>query len=139
MEHSSTKRQMPDGQEVTQIIVDLNNRVRTLENKYNLLGERLLIVNQNMIEEYKRLLREMKILNDDLREMRQEVFITQDTMRNVVKEMELFAKKEQIKILERYVDLLNPMRFVTEEEVEKIILQQRTLAHHIIGGKKHGK
>ncbi len=138
MEHSSTT-QMPDGQEITQVIVDLNNRVRTLENKYNLLGERLLIVNQNMIEEYKRLLREMKILNDDLREMRQEIFLTQDTMRNVVKEMELFAKKEQIKVLERYIDLLNPMRFVTEEEVEKIVLQHKHIPHKIMAGKKHGK
>ena len=123
-----------EGQEITQVIVDLNNRVRTLENKYNLLGERLLIVNQNMIEEYKRLLREMKVLNEDLREIKQEMFLTQDTMRNVVKEMELFAKKEQIKVLERYIELLNPMRFVTEEEVEKIVREHKGTA-----GKKHGK
>lgn len=123
-----------EGQEITQVIVDLNNRVRTLENKYNLLGERLLIVNQNMIEEYKRLLREMKVLNDDLREIKQEIFLTQDTMRNVVKEMELFAKKEQVKVLERYIDLLNPMRFVTEEEVENIVKE-----HKMMAGRKHGK
>lgn len=126
--------QMQEGQEVTQVIVDLNNRIRTLENKYNLLGERLLIVNQNMIEEYKRLLHEMKIVNAELREIRQEVFLTQDTMRNIVKEMEAFAKKDQIKVLEKYIDLINPMRFVTEEEVEKIVLQHKTAV-----GKKHGK
>ena len=123
---------MSDGQEITQVIVDLNNRVRTLENKYNLLGERLLIVNQNMIEEYKRLLNEMKILNSDLRDMRQDIFLTQDAMRNTVKEMELFAKKEQVKVLERYIDLLNPMRFVTEDEVENLVIK-----HH--KGVKHGK
>ena len=126
------QQQMQEGQEITQVIVDLNNRVRTLENKYNLLGERLLIVNQNMIEEYKRLLRELKIVNDDTREMRQEIFLTQDAMRNVVKEMELFAKKEQIKVLEKYIDLLNPMRFVTEEEVESIVQKHSK-------GAKHGK
>ena len=86
-----------------------------------------------MIEEYKRLLREMKILNDDLREMRQEIFLTQDTMRNTVKEMEFFAKKEQVKVLEKYIDLLNPMRFVTEEEVVNIIKVHKPI------GVKHGK
>ncbi len=126
--------QMQEGQDITQVIVDLNNRIRTLENKYSLLGERLLIVNQNMIEEYKRLLHEMKVVNAELRDIRQEVFLTQDTMRNMVKEMELFAKKEQMKVLEKYIDLLNPMRFVTEEEVEKIVLQHKTAV-----GKKHGK
>ncbi len=123
---------MSDGQEITQVVVELNNRIRTLENKYNLLGERLLVVNQNMIEEYKRLLREMKIINEDTREIRQEVFLTQDALRNIVKEMELFAKKEQIKVLEKYLDLINPMRFVTEEEVEKIVVQHAK-------GSKHGK
>lgn len=123
---------MSDGQEITQVIVELNNRIRTLENKYNLLGERLLVVNQNMIEEYKRLLREMKIINEDTREIRQEVFLTQDALRNIVKEMELFAKKEQVKVLEKYLDLINPMRFVTEEEVEKIVVQHAR-------GSKHGK
>src|SRR3989338_3479173 len=97
---------MQEGQEITEVIVDLNNRIRTLENKYNLLGERLLVVNQNMIEEYKRLLREMKIINEDL------------------KEMELFAKKEQVRVLEKYIDLINPMRFVTTEEVESLIIQK---------------
>ncbi|MBS3144473.1 hypothetical protein J4208_02710 [Candidatus Woesearchaeota archaeon] len=115
---------MQEGQEITQVIVDLNNRIRTLENKYNLLGERLLVVNQNMIEEYKRLLREMKIINEDLREMRQETMLTQDAMRNMVKEMELFAKKEQVRVLEKYIDLINPMRFVTTEEVESLIIQK---------------
>lgn len=123
---------MQEGQEITQVIVDLNNRIRTLENKYNLLGERLLVVNQNMIEEYKRILREMKIINEDLREMRQETMLTQDAMRNMVKEMELFAKKEQVKVLEKYIDLINPMRFVTTEEVESLIIKKS------VGG-KHGK
>ncbi len=123
---------MQEGQEITQVIVDLNNRIRTLENKYNLLGERLLVVNQNMIEEYKRILREMKIINEDLREMRQETMLTQDAMRNMVKEMELFAKKEQVKVLEKYIDLINPMRFVTTEEVESLIIEKS------VGG-KHGK
>lgn len=123
---------MQEGQEITQVIVDLNNRIRTLENKYNLLGERLLVVNQNMIEEYKRILREMKIINEDLREMRQETMLTQDAMRNMVKEMELFAKKEQVKVLEKYIDLINPMRFVTTEEVESLIIKQSS-------GVKRGK
>lgn len=121
----SSLKKVAETQEITQVVIDLNNRIRTLENKYNLLGERLLVVNQNMIEEYKRLLQELKSVNEEMREMRQEVFVTQDTVRNMIKEMEFFAKKEQIKVLEKYIDLLNPMRFVTEEEVISIVNNQR--------------
>lgn len=83
------------------------------------------MVNQNMIEEYKRLLSELKLVHEDTREVRQELFITQDAIRNIIKEMEHFAKKEQIKVLEKYIDLLNPMRFATTEEVEKLIIERK--------------
>ena len=119
--------QVQEGQEITQVIVDLNNRIRTLEGKYALLGERLLTVNQNMIEEYKRLLSELKLVHEDAREVRQEIFITHDAIRNIVKEMEYFAKKEQVKVLERYIELLNPMRFATTEEVEKLIIERKSV------------
>lgn len=119
--------QVQEGQEITQVIVDLNNRIRTLEGKYTLLGERLLMVNQNMIEEYKRLLSELKLVHEDTREVRQELLITQDAIRNIVKEMERFAKKEQVKVLEKYIDLLNPMRFATTEEVEKLIIERKSV------------
>ena len=34
-------------------IMEVVSRIRSLEGKYNLLGERALIINQNMIEQYK--------------------------------------------------------------------------------------
>ncbi len=112
--------------DITFVISDINNRVRTLENRYNLFGERLLVVNQNMIEEYKKLTKEMRLINDDLKEMKQDMFKVRDVITNVVKEMEGFAKRDQIKVLEKYIDLWSPLNLVTRTEVRKLIVEEMT-------------
>ncbi len=108
-------------QDVTFVIADLNNRVRTVETKYNLLGERVLIVNKNMIEEYKKVITEIKIMNEELREIRRETAEMKDVIRNVVAELNGFAKKDAVKSLEKYVKLLSPLNFVTEEELKRVV------------------
>ena len=108
-------------QDMTYVLADLNNRVRTLESKYNLFGERLLVINQNMIEEYKKLLREMKMINLDMQRVKADAAETRSVIKNVVSELDLFARKENVRVVEKYLDLLSPMNFVTEQQVENVI------------------
>jgi predicted nucleic acid-binding Zn-ribbon protein len=86
---------------------DVTTRVRSLEGKYNLLRDRVLIISNNTIEEYK--------------EIKSEIFKIKESMRHILKEMEMFAPKEDMKFLEKYINLWNPMKFVTEQDVLRII------------------
>ncbi|MBI2148734.1 hypothetical protein HYU23_03570 [Candidatus Woesearchaeota archaeon] len=104
-----------------EILFDVNSRVRDLEGKYNLLRDRVLIINNNMIEEYKKTLGELKIINDDIREIKGDIFKIKESIRHFIKEMELFARKEDVQFLEKYINLWNPMKFVTEDDVVKIV------------------
>tara|TARA_Y100000310_G_C20663933_1_gene806391 strand:+ start:76 stop:543 length:468 start_codon:yes stop_codon:yes gene_type:complete len=101
------------------VIADLNARVRSLENKYNTLTERLLVVNQNMIEEYKKTLKEIKELKTDTRKTRLDITNTQDVIKDIVKEMTIFAKKDDVKVLEKYMNLINILKLVTNEELDE--------------------
>ena len=42
-------------------------------------------------------------------------------MNGFLRETDFFAKKNDIKVLEKYINLWNPLDFVTEEEVEMIV------------------
>jgi hypothetical protein len=101
------------------IIADLNARIRSLENKYNVLTERLLVINQNMIQEYKKLMNEMRNISQDTKKTRMGMLSTQEVVKDMVKEMNIFAKKDQIKVLEKYMDLLNILKLVTDEQLDK--------------------
>lgn len=108
-------------QDISYFISDLNSRVRTLENKYELLAERVLIANQNMIESHKRLSSEFTKVNQELQDLKSTIITFKETMRKLVDEISEFASKQEVKILESYINMWNPLKFVTTEEVEKII------------------
>ena len=46
------------------VISDVYSKLRILENKNNILGEHLLTINQNTIEEYKKLNRDIKMIKE---------------------------------------------------------------------------
>ena len=108
-------------QDINPVLSDIINRIRALEGKYNLLGERILIINQNMISQYKKSLPEIKAINSDIKEIKSELFKLKEVIKDLAKEMQFFATKEDIKVLEKYINLWNPMKFITEEELDTIL------------------
>ena len=103
------------------LLFDLTDRVRGLEGKYNLLRDRVLIINNNMVEEYKKVMAEFKAINTDLKEIKEETFKLKESIRHLLKELEGFARKEDVRFLEKYINLWNPMKFVTESDVINLI------------------
>lgn len=103
------------------LILDMNSRIRILERKQRELKEKVLVINQNMLEEYRTLLSEIKNINQELKSIKDNTLKFQGTFKQIVKEMDSFAGKDQLKALEKYINLWNPFNFVTEEEVIAII------------------
>ncbi len=114
--------------------VDVTNRIRELEGKYNLLRDRVLIINNNMIEEYKKIIGEIRAADEDIRHIKTDIFNIKESIKHIIKDLELFAKKEEVKYLEKYINLWNPMKFTTEDDVRKIIEENKKE-----GLKKHAR
>lgn len=106
------------------LLSDLNARVRVLESKYSLFGERLLVVNQNMVGEFKKTLADLRSLQSDISEVKREVSYLKEVFSDFSKELDGFARKDNVKILEKYINLWNPMNFVTEKEVVELIRKE---------------
>ena len=112
-------------QDLNTVLSDFNTRIRALEGKYSQFGERLLVVNQNMIEEYKKIMREIKAMESEFKEMHVDVTHLKETLKDFSKESELFARKNDVKVLEKYINLWDPLKFITEEDVQRIIGSQK--------------
>lgn len=108
-----------------QVTIELTNRLRVLESKQSMFSERLLVVNQNMLEEYKRLMKEIKAVDIEINELKKDLNNLKNILKHLTEEASTFAKKDSLKVLEKYINLWNPLNFVTEKDVENII--KRTL------------
>ena len=104
-----------------ELLFDITSRTRGLEGKYNLLRDRVLIINNNMIEEYKRLMSEIKLMDSEIKDIKSDISKLKESIRHLVKEMDLFARKEDVQFLEKYINFWNPMKFMTEDDVLRII------------------
>jgi predicted transcriptional regulator len=107
------------------LLVELNNRLRILEERYSTNRERMFVMNQNMIDHYKRTNSELSAINEDIKELKGDIFTVKETVKHLVQELENFARKDQLKVLEKYINMWNPFNFVTEEEVLKLIEKKR--------------
>jgi len=117
--------QVSEAQDPMFLLNEVNSRTRILENKYSLMGERLLIINQNMIEEYKRSSKELQTITKDISNLKKDLEEIKNTLRHIVQEMSTFAKKENVKTIEKYINILNPLNFVTEEQVLKLLKEKK--------------
>jgi DNA gyrase/topoisomerase IV subunit A len=104
---------------------DSLERLRLIESRYGMLRDRMIIVNQNMIEEYKKLNQEIRILDSEIKDMKKDVVIIKDALNAISREMRNFSKIEDFKVLEKYINFWNPLKFVTEEDVFRIIKEKR--------------
>ena len=104
---------------------DVNERIRSLESKYDSLRARMIIVNENLVDEYKKLSDDIKVLDSELKDLKKDIFEMKDALRHVLTELQHFARKEHFQVLEKYINMWNPFNFVTEGEVLKIINEKR--------------
>ncbi|MFH1065834.1 MAG: hypothetical protein V1734_05000 [Nanoarchaeota archaeon] len=106
------------------IVVELVNRIRILESKYTLMSERLLIVNQNMIEHHKQLTKDIKGEEAEIRNVKNDLEKVKNILKHLSEEAANFSRKDEVKLLEKYIKLWNPINFVTETDVKNILQRE---------------
>ena len=74
-----------------------------------------------MIANHKKAMNEVKMIDSDIAELHNKLNLMEERMILIVKELKLTAKKEDVDVMKKYVELWNPMRFATKDQVEKMI------------------
>ncbi len=103
------------------VVNELNTRIRILEGKYNLTRERMLVINQNMLDHYKGTKVNVKTIEEDMVEIKDAINSLKNATKNILKELQLLARKDEVKVLEKYINMWNPLKLMTEDEVNELI------------------
>ena len=111
----------PDFSGVTTDINTLSRRLRLLEEGFTNLRRFFQVTEENMIAKNKHYSAEIKTVASDINEIRKEIQELKDKLFLVIRELQNVARKEEVKVLEKYINLWNPIKFVTQNEVEHII------------------
>ncbi|MCX6707164.1 MAG: hypothetical protein NT001_03410 [Candidatus Woesearchaeota archaeon] len=102
-------------------INNLSRRLRMLEERYTSLRKNEELTDHNILKITKGMQRDTAVVTSDLTELRRDFIDLKDKVKLIVKELVECAKSEDVKVLERYINLWDPMKFVSKDEVMKIV------------------
>lgn len=117
---------------VSDKINDFSSRIRLLEEKFEQLREKLKATDQNLIRRTNEL-KDMITQNEvTLSEINKSVKEVKETTKHLIKEVGTSAKVQDLKILEKYVDLMDPTRYITRDDAQRMIETKKS----VVKGKK---
>jgi hypothetical protein len=92
-----------------------------LEERYVTLQRKNQITDQNMLEKSKKVNVEIKAMNEEIREIKTDISKIRDTVVLIISELRDCARKPDVDVIEKYLQLWQPVNFVTQTQVEKIV------------------
>ncbi|MEK6967150.1 MAG: hypothetical protein AABX51_00810 [Nanoarchaeota archaeon] len=96
-------------------------RLRILEERGQLIHGKVQVVELNMISSVRKTDAEVKKLQEQLGELRADIVDIKNTIKMVVSEIQVAAKRQDVEILKKYITLWEPLNFVTRNEVRRLV------------------
>lgn len=113
--------QQAEGFSVQDELINISRRLRTLEERYTNLDRKVELNEKNMIDWHKSTLTELRTTLSDVTEIKKEINELKEKIREIVNAMRGLAKKEDVNVMKKYLELWEPIHFVTQEQVERIV------------------
>jgi hemerythrin-like domain-containing protein len=95
--------------------------MKLVEGHIDTLRAHIDLLDNSLIEKHKAVVQEVRSVEDSVRGLRADIDMVKDLTERIAKRLEELASREQVKILERYVSLWQPLNFVTRSEVETVV------------------
>ncbi len=96
-----------------------NSKVKDIEEKQNILKDRLLLIGQNLIETKEETGEKITELRKDVETIKDEIERMKSFLETVSDEMSKFARKDDLAILSKQAKMFQPLDFVRKSELKK--------------------
>ncbi len=95
--------------------------VKALESKVNNMLREMDLLKNNLIKKNDEMKKELKAMSDELMEMKSEQQKMSQNMDLIIKELKQTAGIEEVVVLKKYMELWNPLNFVTQRDLERAV------------------
>ncbi|MBU0637063.1 MAG: hypothetical protein KKF89_00345 [Nanoarchaeota archaeon] len=108
-------------QTVSKNVTVVGSRLRVLEERYSNIRKKNQMMDQNVLEFERDIRQEIRLLNQDLLDIKRSIGEINDNLIQMSSELSKSVKQSDFKVIEKYVDMWEPMSFVTRDELSKIL------------------
>jgi len=111
----------PNLSDVLEQTTTIDRRLRMLESRHNDLNKRIQLTDKNILNKNQLLTKETRAMDSDILDLKKQIHDLKNKMEIIISELKTCARKENLDTLRKYIDLWNPVNFVTKNEINKII------------------
>ena len=109
---------------VADLAGELNNisrRLMILEERYTNLRKKTQLTDQNMLNNNKKVMTEVHTTNSMLEDSNKALSNMKDKLKIMVRELKDCAKRQEVQVLQKYINIWEPINFVTKNAVTRIV------------------
>ena len=113
------------GPDMTEQMNSLNGRIRVLEERLNNLNRKFEVNESNDLADQKRNTIDFKTLNSEIVELKRSIEHIKEKLEVITREIPNLAARDELEVLKKYIEMWNPMGFVTRDELEKRLKEKK--------------
>ncbi len=98
---------------------NLTRRVRMLEERYTKINDRIDVDEHAELDFKKKVNIEVRTINSELDEIKRDLSEIKEKMTMIVKELKTTARKSEVSVIKKYLDMWQPLDFVTRKEFDE--------------------
>jgi hypothetical protein len=106
------------------LISDIAVKLRDIEEKQNLIKDRVLLLGENLVSEKEDTEKEMVFIKNGLSMLGEEIRKIKLNLRRIMEESEGFVRKNEFDILKRQFEMFQPLKLARIEDVRAIVQEE---------------
>jgi len=103
------------------LLSDFNTRLKDLEERNRLIRERVLLLGKNLITSREEIETELTQIKKDNTQIKKDLQKLKSLTENIVSEINKFARKDEMIVIERMLKDFQPLEFARIKDVEDLI------------------
>lgn len=100
---------------------DMSRRLRILEERYANQRKNVQVLEHNMLSDQKKLQNQFHTEQNEIDDLKKQIYDMKQKLDILASEVNDSAKRGDVLVLEKYINLWEPLNFVTRNEVEALV------------------
>ena len=105
-------------------VANVVSRLRLLEERHTNLQRKMHLIEEHLLTNTKEIKSELKITQSDMVELKRNVHEFADIIDRLTRSLEDFASRDDMKVMEKYINLLDPTNFISRAQLESEVKRQ---------------
>jgi len=105
-------------------VSEIGTRLNEIEEKQRLIKDRILLVGENLISTKENYEKDYSEFKKQIKNIEFEIKSLKQLNKRIINELDNFARKSELEILQRQTQIFQPLKFARIEDVQKIVKKE---------------